>query len=100
MIDINIFKVTFLETNCYLITDKETGDMAVVDPGAKSDELINTIKNSNSQLKYVFLTHGHFDHICYAKQLADMFGAKVVINEDGAEFLMQPSLNLSTFHAE
>ena len=32
MTDIKLFSVTMIMTDCYLITDKDTGDMAVVVP--------------------------------------------------------------------
>ena len=50
MIDYKIFNVTDLATNCVYLIDKETGCNAVVDPGAKSDKLIEqitqTVENS------------------------------------------------------
>lgn len=100
MINVEVFNVTHLATNCYLITDMDTKEMAVVDPGDKSEELINVLKSSDGNLKYVLLTHGHYDHIGYAKQLADMFSAKIVIGEKGADFLKQNMLNLCSFHPE
>lgn len=100
MINIDVFNVTHLATNCYLITDKDTGNMAVVDPGDKSQKLIDTINSNGGKLEYVLLTHGHYDHIGYAKQLADTFNAKIVIGEKGADFLQQGMLNLYHFHPE
>lgn len=98
MIDIKIFNVTFLLTNCYLLTDKATGDMAVVDAGGKSDRLIDEINKSGGQLKYVFLTHGHYDHIGYAKQLADMYCAEIVSSKNADKFFSDNMLNHSMFH--
>lgn len=98
MIDIKVFPVTFLETNCYLVTDTETAEAAVIDPGAKSEALIGEIRSKGLAPAYILLTHGHFDHIGYAKQLADLFGAKIVIGEKGAEFLQKGTLNLCAFH--
>lgn len=98
MIDIKIFNVTFLFTNCYLLTDKSTGDMAVVDPGGESEKLIQTIKDSGNNLKYVLLTHGHYDHIGFAKQLADMFKAEIVCGKNTEKFFSDNVLNHSIFH--
>ena len=100
MIKTDIFKVGHLATNCYLITDIDTGKMAVVDPGDKSDKLINKINSENQNLEYVLLTHGHYDHIGFAKQLADMFSAKIVIGREEADFLQQGMLNLYHFYPE
>lgn len=98
MIEVKVYNVTFLETNCCYLVDKSTGKSAVVDPGDKSDELIEQIQKDGGKLEYVMLTHGHYDHIGYAKQLADMFNAKIVTGEIENKFLSTPSLNLSVNH--
>lgn len=98
MIEVKVYNVTFLETNCCYLVDKSTGKSAVVDPGDKSDELIEQIQKDGGKLEYVMLTHGHYDHIGYAKQLADMFNAKIVTGEMENKFLSTPSLNLSVNH--
>ncbi|MCH5301009.1 MAG: MBL fold metallo-hydrolase [Ruminococcus sp.] len=100
MISVKNFEVTFLDTHCYLIIDINTGKKAVVDPGDKSQSLIDELKESDSKLEYVLLTHGHYDHIGFAKELAEMFGAKIVIGEEGKEFLNKGTLNLSDFHRD
>lgn len=100
MTDIKVYIVTEIMTNCYLITDKDTGEMAVVDPGGKSERLINDIKISGGKLKYVILTHGHYDHIGYAEQLASSFNAKIVCGEYTNEFLSNNLLNHSCFHPD
>lgn len=99
MIKIKIYKVTFLETNCTYLVDEATGKSAVVDPGGRSDELISQIKSDGGHLECVMLTHGHYDHICFAKQIAEMFGAKIVTGEKNNEALSNPALNLTAKHS-
>ncbi len=98
MINKKIYKVTFLDTNCTYLVDSETGKSAVLDPGGRSDELVEQIKSDGGKLEYVLITHGHYDHILFAKQLADMFGAKIVAGERTNEFLLSPQLNLTEKH--
>jgi len=100
VIDVKVFNVTFLFTNCYLLTDVSTGDMAVVDPGGESKKLIQAINNGGNKLKYVLVTHGHYDHIGYVKQLADMFGAKIVCGKNAEKFFLDNMLNHSLFHVD
>ena len=100
MIDITTYNVTMILTNCYLLTDRDTGEMAVVDPGDRSEKLIEKINANGGKLTYVLLTHGHFDHIGYAKQLADLYGAKIVCGKKTDKFLSDNSLNLSIYHDE
>ncbi len=67
-------------TNTYIVTDDETGDTAVVDPSLPEESLMEELSGKN--VKYILLTHGHFDHICGAKMVKDKTGAKIVIHKD------------------
>ena len=100
MIDIKVVTVGPVMTNCFLLTDKATGDMAVVDPGDKSGSLINEINNAPGELKYVILTHGHYDHIGFAAQLADMFSVRIICGKLTNEFLNDNYLNHSALHPD
>ena len=71
--------------NTYIVTDVETGDTAVVDPALPEQELIDKLNGKN--VKYVLLTHGHFDHTCGAKMVKENTGAKVVIHREDEEML-------------
>lgn len=81
-----------LATNTYIVTDTESGECAVVDPAIESDELLASIENKN--VKYILLTHGHFDHIGGAKALKEKTGAKVVIHREDAPALNDGVLSL------
>ncbi|MBR1483815.1 MAG: MBL fold metallo-hydrolase [Ruminococcus sp.] len=98
MITVKIYPVTELATNCCYLVDEATGQSAVVDPGEKSDALLSQIESDGGKLTYVMLTHGHYDHICYAKQLADRFGAKIVTGRHNNEFLSNTDYNGTARH--
>ena len=98
MIEYKIFNVTPLATNCTYLVDKATGCNAVTDPGDRSESLIEQIKADGGKLDYVIITHGHYDHIGFAKQLADMFSAKIVTGRATEEFFSDSNLNHSAFH--
>jgi len=52
-----------LGANCYLVTDLLSGECAVIDPGEYNAALENALKAPYiRKLKYILLTHGHFDH--------------------------------------
>lgn len=78
-------------TNTYIVTDNETGDTAVVDPSLPEQKLMDKLNGKN--VKYVLLTHGHFDHTCGAKMVKENTGAKVVIHKDEDEMLHDISKN-------
>lgn len=52
-----------IENNNYLIIDEQTKEAALIDCSAISEQIELDIKRNNATLKYILLTHGHFDHI-------------------------------------
>ena len=52
-----------IENNNYLIIDEESKEAALIDCSSMSDDILIELKKNNATLKYVLLTHGHFDHI-------------------------------------
>lgn len=82
-----------LATNTYIVTDTESGECAVVDPAIESKELFGAVENRN--VKYILLTHGHYDHIGGVNALKDRTGAKVVIHQEEKSFLSDMELSLA-----
>ncbi len=80
--------------NCYLLVDEASGEAAIVDPGWYGEILENVLSKNNVKLKYVLLTHGHFDHILGVYGLQKETGAKVVIHHMDAGHLTDPQKSL------
>lgn len=75
-------------TNCYIVTDTASGETAVVDPGEYSSVLESALRSKGiRELKYILLTHGHFDHICGVYALKENFGGEVLIHEGDSNCL-------------
>ena len=91
--EIKTYKVGRLSTNCYLLLDNTSKFAVMIDPGAEIDGIEDQVLGLN--LKYILLTHGHFDHILKAKKYRDVFGAKIVISRLENEFTVDGFLNLS-----
>ena len=70
-------------SNCYLLTVEQHA--AIVDPSASIHTLSSAIKSANARLEYIFLTHGHFDHITSMDKLRDATGASLLIHEGDAD---------------
>ena len=52
-----------IQTNCYLVADEESKAAVLIDPGWDAPRLLGLLAERQWQLKYVLLTHAHFDHI-------------------------------------
>ena len=82
-------------SNCFLVADEETGEAAIVDPGWYEVSIPAVLaENPELKLKYILLTHGHFDHILGVHGLKEASGAKVVIHKSDAEHLLDPEKSL------
>lgn len=50
--------------NCYLLIDEDSGAAAVIDPGDDiAASLLRLCADNGWDLRQVFLTHGHYDHV-------------------------------------
>ncbi len=56
------FTVGSFRINGYLVADPETRIGAFIDPGGFNSEIKDFIHEREIQLKYLFFTHGHWDH--------------------------------------
>ena len=82
--------------NCYLLVDEKTGESAIVDPAYFNDEIADIFDEAGmGELKYILLTHGHFDHIFGVHGLKEATGAQVVIHKGDADFLLDPKKSLA-----
>jgi len=83
-------------TNCYVFWDEKSLEAAVIDPGFEDQRIVEIIEKNKLKVKYILLTHGHFDHIGGVSQIKDLTGAKVLININDADCLTNADRNLST----
>ena len=87
-----------LDNNCYLITDEKSGKAALIDCTDDSEKMCDFI--GDADLKYILLTHGHFDHIGCVKGIKESTGAEVVISKEDAPMLGSGKLSLAAFCGE
>ncbi len=81
-----------LKQNCYVLANDQAKAI-VIDPGIRTNKILEEINKRNLKVEFVLLTHGHFDHIYSAKALQDQ-GAKVFISEIDAPKLLSSELNM------
>lgn len=71
MIDILTFQLGPVLTNAYLVGDTETKQAVVIDPAWDGQVIAAAAVKRNWQIKAVWLTHAHFDHIGGTAALVD-----------------------------
>ena len=98
MIKIDYDVVGMIGTNCYLIEDEASAEMAVIDPGGRSDALMTQIDSRGGKLSFILLTHGHYDHILGVAELWDRWHPVICAAEKELMLIREPSYNLSAKH--
>ena len=92
-------------TNCYILEDESAHQAAVIDPGGDAPRLLAALKGLD--VRYILLTHGHYDHTGAAAELAAAFPqATVYIHErdyhdaDPSLFPLRTELSGVKFYGE
>jgi hydroxyacylglutathione hydrolase len=83
------FVITRFMTNCYLIGDEHTKEVAVIDPGDTVEALEQEIDQKGYQVQRILLTHGHFDHIMGVERLIEKYHSKVALHQKDAECIFK-----------
>ncbi|MDU1643061.1 MBL fold metallo-hydrolase, partial [Peptoniphilus harei] len=78
-----------LQENCFVLFD-ENKDAFVVDPGGSSENIIEAIEKNSLNIKYILLTHGHFDHVGAVASLVKKYKAPVYLSKEDRAFLESP----------
>lgn len=84
-------------TNCYIIFDEESKETMVIDPAGDVDKIIEMIEILGGNLKYIYLTHCHGDHIGGVNELKRKCGGKILIHRFDAPGLNNPDINLTEY---
>lgn len=84
-----------VSANTYVVTDDATGETAVIDAGACTEELLDKLNGKN--VRYILLTHGHYDHILGVPALKAHTGAEVLIHKADADCFWDTEKSLASF---
>lgn len=66
-----------MDNNCYIIADENTKQAAVIDAPCDADSILKILLQNSLKLKYILLTHTHFDHIGALDKLLNKTGTNV-----------------------
>jgi hydroxyacylglutathione hydrolase len=69
----------------YLIGDETSKEAAIVDPGWDTEKLLSEAKKFSLNVRYILITHSHYDHVQKVKDLFDATDAEVYIQKDDSE---------------
>ncbi len=83
------FVIGPLETNTYLLADRDAGEALVIDPGGDPGEILAFLAQERLTCRLIVNTHGHFDHISGNRALKTATGASLLVHADDAPLLTE-----------
>lgn len=67
------------DANNYLVIDRDSREAVLIDCSDFKQEIIDEIRNNNINLKYILITHGHFDHVLGINRMKKELNAEVIV---------------------
>ena len=93
--EIAIYSVGALMTNCYVLADDITKEAVIIDPADNADGLLKEIDKKGYKLQKILLTHGHIDHIMAAEEIRKRLNIPIYAHEAEKAVLESAQMNLS-----
>lgn len=94
------FVIGMVSTNCYLVSNEETKECFIVDPGTFRAEIVSHIRKNGLMVKAILLTHGHFDHIMGIDGFLKEFPVPVYAHEEEKLLLENSQYNASSMYED
>jgi len=92
---VKMFTVGMIQTNCFIVSDAQTEEAVVIDPGfdsaSEAKSILKEIERNRFRVKFIINTHGHPDHTSGNKIMKEAIGASILIHEYDAPLLRNPS---------
>ena len=93
---IKAFYNGLLSSNSYVVYDEISYECMIVDLGVKPDYVVDFIKNNGLSVKYLVLTHGHYDHAHFVGKYMELYSAaKAICHTDEIKVLTDSFANVS-----
>lgn len=90
---INTFTAGPIDANNYLLTDND--EAVLIDCSEAKPEVLSALEGK--KLKFILLTHGHFDHVLGVNEMREKTGAKVLINKEDVVRMNESADIMRTF---
>ncbi|MFW6078812.1 MAG: MBL fold metallo-hydrolase [Gemmatimonadota bacterium] len=81
-LDVEVFTSPGFGENGYVVRCRESGRLAVIDPGRGADAIVRAIGDETESVDAVLLTHAHLDHIEGVSTVVKATGAPVYLHPD------------------
>lgn len=68
-----------LEENCYVVTNEDTLQCVLIDPGDESNAILDYVEDNKLKIQAILLTHGHYDHVGAVRPICEELGNSIPV---------------------
>lgn len=88
-----------LLTNCYIVMDESSMEAFILDPGGNEEKIAKEVELLEADVKFILLTHGHFDHTGAAINLSNKYGVPIYLNLRDIPYMeaKEPIFNMDNY---
>ena len=79
-----------MDVFCYILGCEDTHKGLVIDPAGEEERILETAQASGITIESVVNTHGHPDHTCGNRKIAEQTGAKIYMHSLDDRFFNTP----------
>lgn len=94
---IKSFVVGPIGVNCYVVSDADSGQGIIIDPGGNAEEILAYVRAEKIAVQAIINTHGHGDHIGANDAVRKATGAPLLLHAADQYMLTDARANLSAF---
>jgi glyoxylase-like metal-dependent hydrolase (beta-lactamase superfamily II) len=76
-------------SNCYILAKEGSSSALVIDPGAEAGKIVEYLESVGLVPVAILITHGHYDHISAAPDIAEQFNIPVYMHQADEEGYIQ-----------
>jgi len=70
------------QSNCVILWDETTLEGLVFDPGGEPERIAGFVEDKGIDVKGIFLTHGHVDHVAGTNRVKEATGARTYLHAE------------------
>lgn len=85
MMKIKTFVAGPVQANNYLVYDEDSKEAILIDCSDFVQEIVDIVTKEGLNVKYILLTHGHFDHVLGINSMKETLRAKAYVHESDEE---------------
>ena len=84
------------DANNYLVIDEKSKEAMLVDCSAYVQEIVDYVKTNGLKVKYILITHGHFDHVLGINRMKKALNAEVYVPQE--DVILIENINEASSH--